>query len=414
MKKFFALLTLFLCFSVHSQDVDAAGAAGLNFQVYAAGGAQPGYTQDATGNITNRTLLSSGTVSSVGLAYSNGVLNSGRTDAFIVRFYGYINIPTAGTYYFGGQADDGIRIKVNNVSVLNSWIEAGGSFRSGQAVTLSAGALPVEVMYYENGGGEMVNFQWYINGSWQFVPTASLSTDATYWGPSGPVVVGGTITQSNAPSNQTLTSGGGSSAPTTAETTRFNNWKDTPQSANNYLYVDQISGDYNNVTITQSGTKNTTYLGMAGAGSNTVNITQEGSAYLNGLVQGSNNSFTSTQSNTAGNNYQETKIIGTGNSVTTNQTGNASQLMFNSITGNNNTVNATQSGPAQHYLSTTLTGNGHSVISDQYGSTSNNATISLTNSGGAASVDLQQSGGKSFNLIQSCANPAGCSTVVRQ
>jgi hypothetical protein len=91
----------------------------------------PTYTQDATGNITNRTKLSSGTVSTVGLAYSNGVLNSGRTDALIVRFYGFINIPTAGYYSFGGQADDGIRIKLGNTPVVDSWIESGGAFRSG-------------------------------------------------------------------------------------------------------------------------------------------------------------------------------------------------------------------------------------------------------------------------------------------
>ena len=404
---------MFFCITVHSQDVDAAGTAGLNYQNYAAGGPVPGYTQDANGNITNRTLLSTGTVNTVGLTTSSGAGLPTRSDGFIVRFYGFINIPTSGTYYFGGQADDGIRIKINNISVVNSWQEDGGSFRQG-SINLPAGTVPVEIMYYENGGGQMVNFQWLINGSWQFVPASSLSTNATYWAPAGPAVIGGTITQTNAPSNQGLTSGGGSSGPTTAETTRINNWRNTPQSVNNYLYIEQISGDFNSVTITQSGTKNTTYLGMAGAGSNTVNITQEGSAYLNGLVQGANNTFTSTQSNTSGNNYQETKIIGSGNSVITNQTGNASQLMFNTITGNNNTVNATQSGTSQHYLNTTLTGNGNSVLSDQSGNTANNASINLTNSGGAASVDLQQSGGKSFNLIQSCANPAGCSTVVRQ
>ena len=88
--------------------------------------------------------------------------------------------------------------------------------------------------------------------------------------------------------------------------------------------------------------------------------------------------------------------------------------MFSTISGNNNTVTSTQTGTAQHYLNVSLTGNGHSVISDQSGNTSNNASINLTNSGGAASVDLQQTGGKSFNFIQGCANASGCSTVIRQ
>jgi hypothetical protein len=61
-----------------------------------------------------------------------------------------------------------------------------------------------------------------------------------------------------------------------------------------------------------------------------------------------------------------------------------------------------------------MTGNGHNVLVNQYGANANNAQIDVTNAGGAATVDLEQSGGKSFTLIQSCTNPAGCNTVVKQ
>jgi hypothetical protein len=127
-------ISLFFCITAH-----AAGTSGINYQTYAAGGATPTYTQDENGNITNRTLLSSGTVSTVNYSWGSGqVLNSGRSDGVIVRFYGYINIATSGTYSFGGNADDGIRIKVNNTSVVDSWREDGGTFRSG-SILLSAG-----------------------------------------------------------------------------------------------------------------------------------------------------------------------------------------------------------------------------------------------------------------------------------
>jgi len=162
MKQLIILLFFLLhtpVFSAFIPTTLAAGTTGLNYQNYAAGGPSPSYTQDATGNITNRTLLSTGTVNTVGLTTSNGTGLPTRSDGFIVRFYGFINIPTAGTYYFGGQADDGIRIKINNISVVNSWIESGGDFRQG-SINLSAGTVPVEIMYYENGGGQMVNFQW--------------------------------------------------------------------------------------------------------------------------------------------------------------------------------------------------------------------------------------------------------------
>jgi hypothetical protein len=232
---------------------------------------------------------------------------------------------------------------------------------------------------------------------------------------SGPTIEGGTITQTSAPTNQTITSGGSSSAgPTTDQQTRYNAWNNGIQATDNYLYIDQISGNFNNVTVTQSGTKNTMDLVING-GSNTINATQTGVNYLNSLVQGNTNSVTSLQTNTSGTHYQETKIMsGNSNTINVTQKDNGNSLMFNTVTGSNNSISAVQEGAGNHYLENKLTGNGNSVLANQSGSTANKANIDLTNAGGAASVDLQQTGGKSFTIIQSCTNPAGCSTMIRQ
>jgi hypothetical protein len=132
-------------------------------------------------------------------------------------------------------------------------------------------------------------------------------------------------------------------------------------------------------------------------------------------VQGSTNSITSLQTNTAGTHYQETKIMtGNNNTINVTQKDNGNSLMFNTVTGSNNSISAVQEGAGNHYLENKLTGNGNSVLANQSGATANKANIDLTNAGGAASVDLQQNGGKSFTIIQSCTNPAGCSTVIRQ
>jgi hypothetical protein len=226
---------------------------------------------------------------------------------------------------------------------------------------------------------------------------------------------GDTITQTNAPANQTITSGGGSSAgPSNEQQTRYNSWSNGTQVPDNYLYIEQVSGNYNTVNIIQSGTKNTMYLGVNG-GSNTVDATQTGQNYLNSLVQGNANTVTSLQTNTSGTHYQETKIMsGNNNTVQVSQKDNGNSLMFNTITGNSNTITAVQEGAGNHYLENKLTGNGNSVLANQSGATGNKANIDLTNAGGAASVDLQQTGGKSFTIIQSCVNPVGCSTVIRQ
>jgi len=380
--------------------------AALNYQNYAAGGAMPSYTQDASGNITNRTLLSTGTVNVVGLTTSSGAGLPTRSDGFIVRFYGFINITTAGTYYFGGQADDGIRIKVNNVFVVNSWIESGGDFRSG-SINLPAGVVPIEVMYYENGGGQMVNLQWFINGSWQIVPSTSTATTSTYFAPPAPTY---------------------SSGITAAQTTRKNS--ETTQRLNqngNEINVDQI-GDNNNITIRQGVTisgKNRIEL-YSNGNYNTLNINQgyttQGSVaggdannhylYLN--VIGNNNSITKQQTGTT--NFNETTISGNSNNLTNVQQGNSPKILFQNINGNSNTVTTNQKDTGQHYLDINLTGNGHTVNAVQEGAGNHAATIQFNNSGGASSLNMTQGGStnQTYSINQSCTNAAGCSTTITQ
>ena len=230
----------------------------------------------------------------------------------------------------------------------------------------------------------------------------------------GPTVVGGTITQTNAPSNQTIQSGGTyvNNSSRTAQQTRINTWVNSVAPYSNSVHVDQIGGDNNNVTINVTGTKNRVELTLDGPGTNTIGITQVGSNYLTADVNGYQNNLTSGQTNTIGTNYTETIINGNNNTV--NYTQGNSQLLFGTVSGNNNTLVTSQTGTGQHYLDVRMTGNGHNVNVNQFGSAANNARIDVTNAGGAATVDLEQSGGKSFTLIQSCAISSGCNTTVRQ
>lgn len=231
-----------------------------------------------------------------------------------------------------------------------------------------------------------------------------------------PTIQGGTITQSGAPSNQTLQSGTSftNNNDRTAQNSRISTWANTAQTYNNAVHVTQIGGDNNIVNINLSGSKNRTELTLDGAGTNTIGITQVGSNYLKADVNGYNNSLTSSQTNTIGTNYTETTISGNNNIVNHTQSNNNNRLLFSTVNGDNNTLTTTQSGAGQHYLDVRMTGNGHNVLVNQYGSGGNNARIDVTNAGGAATVDVEQSGGKSFTLIQSCTNPAGCNTVIRQ
>jgi hypothetical protein len=357
----------------------AAGLAGLNYQNYAAGGAMPGYTQDANGNITNRTLLSTGTVNTVGLTTSSGAGLPTRSDGFIVRFYGYINIPTAGTYYFGGQADDGICIKINNISVVNSWVESGGAFREG-SITLSAGVVPVEVMFYENGGGQMVNFQWFMNGSWQIVPAASIATDTTYWAPAAPALCcGGSSSSFNAsPSNVTKVQ---------SFATRNTN--------DSQVYIDQI-GNNNEITVDQTGTKNN-YTEYNSSGSfNTVNISQTGNS-----------------STTA--NYVELNVNGDSNTVNlTQQSTGGAKGIYATVNDDNNNVTVLQKDGGNAYLNLNLSGGNKTVDITQQGSANHMADITLSGAG-ARSLNLNQQGAvqQFYSINSSCASSCQAITVIQ-
>ena len=392
-----------LLFSLTAQAV-------LNYQNYAAGGAMPSYTQDASGNITNRTLLSTGTVNVVGLTASNGTGIPTRSDGFIVRFYGFINIPTTGTYYFGGQADDGIRIKVNNVSVVNSWIESGGDFRQGN-INLSAGVVPVEIMYYENGGGQMVNFQWFINGSWQVVPSTSTATTSTYFAPPAPTYSSGiTVSQQTRKNSETA--------------------QRTGQSGN-LLYIEQI-GDNNDITIRQgititgknrielyaNGNNNTLNLNQGYNVDGTVSLSEYNNHYQYLNISGASNNITTKQINGTVNlgHFMETTISGNTNVLNMTQQGSGSKTLFLNVNGGSNSVTTNQKEGGQHYLDLSLTGNGHTVNATQQGTGNHAATINFTNSGGASSLNLNQSGStnQTYSINQSCANAGGCATTITQ
>lgn len=362
------LLLLLVC-----TNTWAAGVSGINFQTYAAGGAQPGYIQDANGNITNRTLLSTGTVSTVNYNWGgNAVLNSGRAEGVIVRFYGFINIETAGTYYFGGNADDGIRIKVNNISVVDSWIESGGNFRSG-SITLAAGVYPIELIYYENGGGALVNLQWYTptNPTWQIVPSTSLATDSTYWVPIAPA----------------LCCGGSAAVFSTdpANTNKINSFTDRA-TADTKVYIEQI-GNSNNTTVQQTGTKNNSVTVDTTGSFNSVDITQSG-----------NNSTTA--------NLVDLTLNGNSNNVDVTQTSTGgTKGAFININDSNNTVNILQKDSGSHYLNLNLSGSNKTVDVTQQGSAGHMADINLSGAGSRGINLIQQGTTQQFYSINStCAS----------
>lgn len=80
-----------------------------------------------------------------------------REDYFALKFSGYINIPTAGTYTFYTASDDGSKLYIgtyneSNLVVNNNYLQ-GTTERSGTK-TLTAGKHEFHVTYFEKNGGQ--------------------------------------------------------------------------------------------------------------------------------------------------------------------------------------------------------------------------------------------------------------------
>ncbi len=54
-----------------------------------------------------------------------------NVDNFKVRWTGEVVIPSAGTYTFHTQTDDGVRLWVNDILVLENWTDHGSTADSG-------------------------------------------------------------------------------------------------------------------------------------------------------------------------------------------------------------------------------------------------------------------------------------------
>ncbi|MES2736436.1 MAG: SdrD B-like domain-containing protein [Verrucomicrobiota bacterium] len=81
-------------------------------------------------------------------------------NVFSVRWTGKLMPPSTGSYTFRTTSDDGIRLWVNNVLVIDQWRDQSPT-NYAAAVNLTGGAeVPVKVEFYENGGGAVARLYW--------------------------------------------------------------------------------------------------------------------------------------------------------------------------------------------------------------------------------------------------------------
>ena len=90
-------------------------------------------------------------------------------DTFSVRWAGFVRAPVNGNYFFQTRSDDGVRLWVNGILVINNWTDHGPTDNTSAAVALTAGTDYAVIMeYYENGGGAEARLRWQRPGDAAF------------------------------------------------------------------------------------------------------------------------------------------------------------------------------------------------------------------------------------------------------
>lgn len=96
--------------------------------------------------------------SKVNFAWASGSAPMGVSDKFSVRWTGFYKATDA-TNYFCTYSDDGVRVWINGVLVINNWTEHGGTWNCSGNIALTVGTkYAVIIEYYENGGGSEAHF----------------------------------------------------------------------------------------------------------------------------------------------------------------------------------------------------------------------------------------------------------------
>jgi len=116
-------------------------------------------------NISNTAEIGTGTITKVGFISSFSTSARTRSDGYAFSYEGFINVQTAGNHTFSLQTDEGSRMWVNNVLVINHDGEHTCTKATSSTINLAVGWYPIRVDYFENTGAECLTVRWTRPGS---------------------------------------------------------------------------------------------------------------------------------------------------------------------------------------------------------------------------------------------------------
>ncbi|HSW98939.1 MAG TPA: PA14 domain-containing protein [Candidatus Saccharimonadales bacterium] len=117
------------------------------------------------GGATGSAALYSGTDQTIDFIWGAGRPNSAvPADRFSATWAGNLTAPTSGTYTFVTESDDGVRLWVNNMPLIDDWTDHQRKQDNG-TVTLAANqTYSIKVSYYENYGDAVMRLLWKTPG----------------------------------------------------------------------------------------------------------------------------------------------------------------------------------------------------------------------------------------------------------
>lgn len=150
-----------------SNQVSAVAAnSGLNYKYY-------------QGTFTNLGQLATAVPFKTGTSPNFSLTPRERNENIAFEWTGTISIPTAGTYTFFTESDDGSGLWINNTQVVANDFDQGMTERSG-TIALQPGSHSIVVRFRQGGGGFGLNVRWSGPSiSKQLIPNSVLTDNVT-------------------------------------------------------------------------------------------------------------------------------------------------------------------------------------------------------------------------------------------
>ena len=154
--------------------------------VPAAGGAGAGLRAEYFNTVTASGTPVLTRTEAIDFDWGTGAPGTGVTaDNFSARWSGKLIVPVSGTYRFQTESDDGVRLTVNGVRLIDNWTDHAPTLDTSAGINLVAGTqVDIVAEYYERGGGALMRLRWMMPGETAFatVPAAQLLAPAVTTG----------------------------------------------------------------------------------------------------------------------------------------------------------------------------------------------------------------------------------------